>query len=114
MEVCFFDSKLTLPILKDNPEIRNVLINMSFDYLFFLKEKTTSLMQNSLNERLMNYFAEKGACDTFVSLGIHKNQLALLLNASPEAISRSFRYLIDNQFIEESNEKYRIIKFIDP
>lgn len=71
-------------------------------------KKTISLMQDSLNERLLNYLSELGARDKFIKLSINKNQIAHLLNASPEAISRSFRFLKVNKLIIEKDEYYKI------
>ena len=59
----------------------------------------------------MEYLIENGAQHSFIQLKINKNQLALLLNATPESISRAFKSLEEEQLIESNSDEYRIKKF---
>jgi len=104
----FFDKSSATNLIQKVPVIHNILMALSLNSLFFLMKKTISLMQDSLNERLLKYLSEIGARDKFIKLYINKNQIAHLLNASPEAISRSFRFLKVNKLIIEKDEYYKI------
>jgi CRP-like cAMP-binding protein len=104
----YFEKSITDCLIQKFPVIRNILMTISLKYLLYLQEKTISLMQDTLNERLLKYLSEIGARENYIKLTIKKNQIALLLNASPEAISRSFRFLTLNNQITEKDETYKI------
>ena len=77
-------------------------------FMHYLKNKTSSLMLLNLKERLMEYLKENGAEHNFIQLKINKNQLALLLNATPESISRTFKALEEENLIETKGESYKL------
>lgn len=109
--VFFFETNQFKRLLKTYPDYQNQFTTQMMQFMHYLKNKTSSLMLLNLKERLMEYLIENGAEHSFIQLKINKNQLALLLNATPESISRAFKSLEEEQLIESNSDEYRIKKF---
>lgn len=106
--VYFFETNLFKQFLKTHPDFQNQFTTQMMQFMHYLKNKTSSLMLLNLKERLMEYLKENGAEHNFIQLKINKNQLALLLNATPESISRTFKALEEENLIEAKGENYKL------
>ena len=106
--VYFFETNQFKQFLKTHPDFQNQFTAQMMQFMHYLKNKTSSLMLLNLKERLMEYLKENGAEHNFIQLNINKNQLALLLNATPESISRTFKALEEENLIEVKGESYRL------
>ena len=107
--VFFFETNQFKQFLKIHPDFQNQFTSQMMQFMHYLKNKTSSLMLLNLKERLMEYLKENGAEHNFIQLKINKNQLALLLNATPESISRTFKALEEENLIETKGESYKLI-----
>ena len=107
--VYFFETNQFKQFLKTHPDFQNQFTSQMMQFMHYLKNKTSSLMLLNLKERLMEYLKENGAEHNFIQLKINKNQLALLLNATPESISRTFKALEEENLIEAKGESYKLI-----
>lgn len=106
--VYFFETNQFKQFLKTHPDFQNQFTSQMMQFMHYLKNKTSSLMLLNLKERLMEYLKENGAEHNFIQLKINKNQLALLLNATPESISRTFKALEEENLIETKGESYKL------
>lgn len=106
--VYFFETNQFKTFLKSNEEFKNHFTKLMMQFMHFLQTKISSLMLMNLRERLIYYLKENGADDDFIQPNINKNQLALLLNATPESISRTFKALEAENLIEVKGECYRL------
>ena len=106
--VYFFETNQFKQFLKTHPDFQNQFTAQMMQFMHYLKNKTSSLMLLNLKERLMEYLKENGAEHNFIQLNINKNQLALLLNATPESISRTFKALEEENLIEVKDESYKL------
>lgn len=106
--VFFFETNQFKQFLKIHPDFQNQFTSQMMQFMHYLKNKTSSLMLLNLKERLMEYLKENGAEHNFIQLKINKNQLALLLNATPESISRTFKALEEENLIETKGESYKL------
>ena len=106
--VFFFETNQFKQFLKTHPDFQNQITSQMMQFMHYLKNKTSSLMLLNLKERLMEYLKENGAEHNFIQLKINKNQLALLLNATPESISRTFKALEEENLIETKGESYKL------
>jgi CRP-like cAMP-binding protein len=106
--VFFFETNQFKQFLKTHPDFQNQFTSQMMQFMHYLKNKTSSLMLLNLKERLMEYLKENGAEHNFIQLKINKNQLALLLNATPESISRTFKALEEENLIETKGESYKL------
>lgn len=104
----FFETNQFKQFLKTHPDFQNQFTSQMMQFMHYLKNKTSSLMLLNLKERLMEYLKENGAEHNFIQLKINKNQLALLLNATPESISRTFKALEEENLIETKGESYKL------
>ena len=98
--IYFFESNYFKQFLKSNPEFQIQFTSQVMQFMHYLRNKTSSLMLLNLKERLMEYLKDNGAEYNYIQLKINKNQLALLLNATPESISRTFKALEEENLIE--------------
>ncbi|MBP9887902.1 MAG: Crp/Fnr family transcriptional regulator [Leptospiraceae bacterium] len=108
--VHFFETNQFKQFLKSNPDYQTQFTTQMMQFMHYLRNKTSSLMLLNLKERLMEYLHQNGAEHNFIQLKINKNQLALLLNATPESISRTFKALEEEDLIETKGETYKIKK----
>jgi CRP/FNR family transcriptional regulator len=106
--VYFFETNQFKQFLKTYPDYQNQFTTQMMQFMHYLRNKTSSLMLLNLKERLMEYLKENGAEHNFIQLKINKNQLALLLNATPESISRTFKALEEENLIEVNGENYKL------
>ncbi len=106
--VYFFETNQFKQFLKTHPDFQNQFTTQMMQFMHYLKNKTSSLMLLNLKERLMEYLKENGAEHNYIQLKINKNQLALLLNATPESISRTFKALEEENLIEVNGESYKL------
>jgi len=107
--VLFFETNLFKQFLKSHPDFQNHFTTQMMQFMHYLKNKTSSLMLLSLKERLIEYLRENGADKGFIQLKINKNQLALLLNATPESISRTFKTLEEENLIQVDGDSYKLL-----
>lgn len=107
--IYFFETTQFKIFLKTHYEFQNQFTSKMMNFMLYLKNKTSSLMLLNLKERLVEYLTENGADKNFIELKINKNQLALLLNATPESISRTFKALEEENLLEVKDESYRLI-----
>lgn len=106
--VFYFETNQFKQFLKTHPDYQNQFTSQMMQFMHYLKNKTSSLMLLNLKERLIEYLQQNGAEHNFISLRINKNQLALLLNATPESISRAFKALEEEELVEAQGETYKL------
>lgn len=107
--VFFFETNSFKQFLKSHPDFQYQFTTQMMQFMHYLKNKTSSLMLLNLKERLIEYLRESGAEKKFIQLKINKNQLALLLNATPESISRTFKALEEENIIQVDGDSYKLI-----
>jgi CRP/FNR family transcriptional regulator, dissimilatory nitrate respiration regulator len=107
-ELHYFEQRTFRRLLTTFPELESCIAKMVSQYILLIKNKTSSLMLLNLKERILNYIKEEGGETKFISLPIPKNQLALLLDATPESISRAFKALELEGSIEVNDDKYKL------
>ena len=108
-ELHYFEQKAFRRLLSTFPELELCIAKMVSQYILLIKNKTSSLMLLNLKERILNYIKEEGGEKNFIGLSIPKNQLALLLDATPESISRAFKALEQERSIEVNNDMYKLV-----
>lgn len=106
----FFEANLFKKFLSKYPEFHSTFISLAMETVHYLKNKTSSLMLLNLKERIIEYIREHGGEKKFIRLPVSKNQLALLLDATPESISRCFKALEQEQQIEVKDDTYKLVE----
>ncbi|HNM02902.1 MAG TPA: Crp/Fnr family transcriptional regulator [Leptospiraceae bacterium] len=106
--VYFFEAVQFRQFLKNHSEFQMQFTGLIMQFMHYLKNKTSSHMLLNLKERMLEYLKEQGAELNLISLPINKNQLALLLDATPESISRMFKSLEEEGILEVKGKKYRL------
>ncbi|MCB1325290.1 MAG: Crp/Fnr family transcriptional regulator [Spirochaetales bacterium] len=97
-----------LPLARQDPEICFGLAAAAVSHALALKERIVELRLSSARQRLIRYLEDQGARGRSVALPLPKNQLALLLDLSPEALSRCFRSLREDGLVSEDTSGYRL------
>ncbi|MCE9502070.1 MAG: Crp/Fnr family transcriptional regulator [Leptospira sp.] len=104
----FFEIRRFREFMKNNPGFSPIFASITMQNVHYLKEKVSSLMLHNLRERMLEYLKQNGAERKFIHFPIPKNQLALLLDATPESISRCLKSLEEEKIIEISGEQIKI------
>jgi CRP/FNR family transcriptional regulator len=107
--VYYYDNEYFHHYLKDNPEIKTRFSSYLNRLTQYFREKSVSLMLKSVPERLYDFLQELGAHKDFIRLPIPKNQIALLIGATAETVSRSLKSMKDEGLLEEDDGRYKLI-----
>lgn len=89
--------------------INSFFLNKSVKLIPRLKEKIENLTLKSAEQRIIDYLKSMGADKAAVELQIPKNQIAALLDLTPESVSRVFNQLAAKKIIVSENKTYRLV-----
>lgn len=104
---CWEDNRLHT-LMRRQPEL---LYLLNQHYCVTIKElidQTASLSLKSVPDRLIDFLRKLGAAEEWIQLPFKKNQLASLLNTTPESISRALKALVAEGKLEIDRKKFRI------
>lgn len=90
--------------------IHNYFLQKSVRLIPKLKEKIENLTLKNAEQRIVNYLQSLGADKAPVTLDIPKNQIAALLDLTPESVSRVFGQLVAKQALVVDEKTYRLKK----
>ncbi|MBX7056591.1 MAG: Crp/Fnr family transcriptional regulator [Leptospirales bacterium] len=95
-------------LLRDRPLLQGALQDSMLEIARFFRDKSSMLMLQSAEERVLGFLQELGAGDSPILLDIPKGQVALYLGITPEAFSRALASLKDRGALSEENGRLRI------
>lgn len=88
--------------------ICNYFLNKSVKLMPKLKEKIENLTLKNAEQRIVDYLKSMGADQRPVVLEIPKNQIAALLDLTPESVSRVFNQLVARGVVIADAKTYRL------
>lgn len=97
-------------VLDHVPELAHYFVCKTIELMQSLKNKIETITLKTAENRILDYFKSLGAEDHAVSLNIPKNQLAALLDLTPESVSRMINQLTKKGLLLTENDLYKIIK----
>lgn len=97
-------------ILANDESIHNFFLQKSMSLIPRLKEKIENLTLMNAEQRIVNYLRSLGAEKAPVALDIPKNQIAALLDLTPESVSRVFGQLVSHKILSHQNGMYMLNK----
>ncbi|HRP68172.1 MAG TPA: Crp/Fnr family transcriptional regulator [Turneriella sp.] len=97
-------------IIDTDESIHNYFLQRTLKLLPRLKQKIESLALKSAEQRIINYFKSLGADRAPVALDIPKNQIAALLDLTPESVSRVLNQLIQREILSVDEKTYSLKK----
>ena len=106
----FIDAEAVEKRMAADPSVQHDIYNLVGKQAIYFREKLASMMMKSVTERIVDFFVSIGAHEEPAALPVKKNQLALFVGATPEAVSRSLRKLYDEQRLVEVGGRYRLIQ----
>lgn len=96
-------------VLHNQPELLYVLNQHYCATLKELIDQNSALSLKNVPARLLDFLKKLGANEDWVQLPFKKNQLAAILNTSPESISRSLKALVDEGKLAIEGNKFRLL-----
>ncbi|MBV6492287.1 MAG: Transcriptional activator protein Anr [Turneriella sp.] len=96
-------------ITEADESIHNYFLQRTLKLLPHLKQKIESLALKSAEQRIINYFISLGADRDSVILDIPKNQIAALLDLTPESVSRVLNQLTARSILIVDDKTYRLV-----
>jgi len=103
-----FDFNGLKALMENDDEIYHYFACKSMELMPHLKEKIFAVTLKSAELRIIDYLKSIGAERKSVKLGIPKNQLAALLDLTPESVSRMFNQLTRKGRLVVEDELYRL------
>ena len=88
--------------------IQSFFLQKSMRLIPHLKEKIENLTLKNAETRIVDYLKSLGADKNAVTLDIPKNQIAALLDLTPESVSRVFGQLVAKQVLIADEKTYRL------
>ena len=94
-----------------NPQIALKLFELSAQKMIQVEKQAQILSMERVEERLSNYLLDlsKVANDYQFSLPMKMIDIARYIGTTPETLSRKFKYLENNGYIERSGRKISIL-----
>lgn len=105
---CWAENRLHT-LMRRQPELLYLLNQHYCATLKELIDQTASLSLKSVPDRLMDFLKKFGADENWVQIPFKKNQLAAILNTSPETISRALKSLVSEGKLAIDRKKFRIL-----
>lgn len=93
-------------LLAADEGIHNYFLQKSMSLIPRLKEKIENLALMNAEQRIVNYLRSLGADKAPVALDIPKNQIAALLDLTPESVSRVFGQLVTRGIVVNTGGTY--------
>ncbi len=90
--------------------VQSFFLQKSMRLIPHLKDKIESLTLKNAEMRIVSYLQSLGADKNAVTLDIPKNQIAALLDLTPESVSRVFGQLVAKQVLIADEKTYRLNK----
>lgn len=97
-------------LLASDETINNFFLTKSMKLIPRLKEKIENLTLKNAEMRIVDYLKSMGADKGPVTLDIPKNQIAALLDLTPESVSRVFGQLVAKEILISDDKTYRLNK----
>lgn len=95
-------------MLVSDDAISGYFLNKSMKLIPRLKEKIENLALRNAEARICAYLESLGATKGPIALDIPKNQIAALLDLTPESVSRVFNQLATKQLLVTDGKTYRL------
>ncbi|MCP5500203.1 MAG: Crp/Fnr family transcriptional regulator [Leptospiraceae bacterium] len=108
-QLYYISEEAYISFSKNYPNFRDQLLSILSKYIINLKDRVSSLSLDTIEERIISYLRDLGAELNFVPLSISKKQLALLLNTTPETLSRTFRKMEEEERLISMNDTYKLM-----
>ena len=103
-----FEYERLKKIIQSHAMIHSFFLEHSVRLMPRLKEKIENITLRTGEERICAYFRSLGADKAAVTLDIQKNQLAALLDLTPESVSRIFNQLQARGALVVEDKTYRL------
>lgn len=97
-------------LLATDETINNYFLTRSMKLIPRLKDKIENLTLKNAEARIVDYLKSMGADKGPVTLDIPKNQIAALLDLTPESVSRVFGNLVSKEILISDDKTYRLNK----
>lgn len=97
-------------LITTDDAILSFFLQKSMQLIPRLKEKIENLTLKNAEMRIVSYLQSLGADKNAVTLDIPKNQIAALLDLTPESVSRVFGQLVAKQILIADEKTYRLNK----
>lgn len=95
-------------LINTDDSIRNFFVNKSVKLIPRLKEKIETLTLKNAEQRIVSYLKSLGADKGPITLDVPKNQIAALLDLTPESVSRVFAQLVAKEVVIADEKTYRL------
>ena len=105
-----FEYERLKKVMAADESIHNFFLHKSLKLIPKLKEKIENLTLKNAEQRIVSYLQSLGADKGAVLLDIPKNQIAALLDLTPESVSRVFGQLVAKQVLIVDEKTYRLNK----
>ena len=97
-------------LVSTDEAIQGFFVQKSMRLIPHLKDKIENLTLKNAEARIVDYLKSLGADKNAVTLDIPKNQIAALLDLTPESVSRVFGQLVAKQVLVADEKTYRLNK----
>ena len=110
-EICSLSKQDFNQVMLRNPQIALKLFELSAQKMVQVEKQAQFLSMERVEERLSNYLLDlsKVANDYQFSLPMKMIDIARYIGTTPETLSRKFKYLENNGYIERSGRKISIL-----
>lgn len=95
-------------LLSTDESIQSFFVQKSIRLIPRLKDKIENLTLKNAEMRIVDYLKSLGADRGPVTLDIPKNQIAALLDLTPESVSRVFSQLVAKEILVVDDKTYRL------
>lgn len=110
-EICSLSKQAFNHVMLRNPQIALKLFELSAQKMVQVEKQAQFLSMERVEERLSNYLLDlsKVANDYQFILPMKMIDIARYIGTTPETLSRKFKYLENNGYIERSGRKISIL-----
>ena len=110
-EICSLSKQAFNQVMLRNPQIALKLFELSAQKMIQVEKQAQILSMERVEERLSNYLLDlsKVANDYQFILPMKMIDIARYIGTTPETLSRKFKYLENNGYIERSGRKISIL-----
>lgn len=105
-----FEFERLKKLVSTDEAIQSFFVQKSMRLIPRLKDKIENLTLKNAEARIVDYLKSLGADKNSVTLDIPKNQIAALLDLTPESVSRVFGQLVAKQILIADEKTYRLNK----
>lgn len=97
-------------LINTEDTIRHYFLDKSVKLIPKLKEKIETITLKNAEQRIVSYLKSMGADREPVTLDVPKNQIAALLDLTPESVSRVFAQLVAKDILIAGEKTYQLKK----